>query len=110
MSRQHESTQGARDMLPMLLGAIPFGIIFGSLAGAAGLMPGKPWACPCWCSPVRRSYIAISLLAGGAGIAVVLLTTFVVHLPPCVVQRQLQPYVRHLPQALAHAVGLLAHR
>ena len=37
MSRHQEFTQGARDMLPMLLGAIPFGIIFGSLAGAAGL-------------------------------------------------------------------------
>ena len=39
MSRHHEFTQGGRDMLPMLLGAIPFGIIFGSLAGASGLDP-----------------------------------------------------------------------
>lgn len=61
MSRQHEFTQGARDMLPMLLGAIPFGIIFGSLAGAAGLDPWQTqgmsllvFAGICWFCAVHR--------------------------------------------------------
>ena len=31
--------QGARDSLPMLIGAAPFGVIFGTLAIAAGLSP-----------------------------------------------------------------------
>ena len=39
MSRHHEFLQGLRDLLPMLLGAMPFGSIYGSLAGAADLTP-----------------------------------------------------------------------
>ena len=73
MSRHHEFTQGAGDMLPMLLGAIPFGIIFGSLAGAAGLDPWQTQGMSLLVFAGSAQFIAISLLTGGAGIAVVLL-------------------------------------
>lgn len=98
MSRQHEFTQGARDMLPMLLGAIPFGIIFGSLAGAAGLDPWQTQGMSLLVFAGSAQFIAISLLTGGAGIAVVLLTTFVVNLRHALYSASLQPYVRHLPK------------
>lgn len=98
MSRHHEFTQGARDMLPMLLGAIPFGIIFGSLAGAAGLDPWQTLGMSALVFAGSAQFIAISLLAGGAGIAVVLLTTFVVNLRHALYSASMQPHVRHLPK------------
>lgn len=98
MSRQYEFTQGARDMLPMLLGAIPFGIIFGSLAGAAGLDPWQTQGMSLLVFAGSAQFIAISLLTGGAGIAVVLMTTFVVNLRHALYSASMQPHVRHLPK------------
>lgn len=98
MSRHHEFTQGARDMLPMLLGAIPFGIIFGSLAGAAGLTPWQTLGMSALVFAGSAQFITISLLAGGAGLLVVLLTTLVVNLRHALYSASLQPYVRHLPK------------
>lgn len=98
MSRYHEFTQGIRDMLPMLLGAMPFGIIFGSLAGAAGLEPLQTQGMSALVFADSAQFIAISLLASGAGITVVLLTTFVVNLRHALYSASLQPYVRHLPK------------
>ena len=37
MSRSREFFQAMRDMLPLLVGAMPFGIIYGTLAASAGL-------------------------------------------------------------------------
>ena len=98
MSRNHEFTQGTRDMLPMLLGAMPFGIIFGSLAGAAGLDPLQTLGMSALVFAGSAQFIAISLLSGGAGVAVVLLTTVVVNLRHALYSASLQPYVRHLPK------------
>lgn len=98
MTRSHEFTQGARDMVPMLLGAIPFGIIFGSLAGAAGLTPWQTIGMSLLVFAGSAQFIAISLLGAGVGLAVVLLTTFVVNLRHALYSASLQPYVRHLPK------------
>jgi 4-azaleucine resistance transporter AzlC len=98
MSRHHEFTQGMRDMLPMLLGAMPFGVIFGSLAGAAGLDPLQTLGMSALVFAGSAQFIAISLLSGGAGVAVVLLTTIVVNLRHALYSASLQPYVRHLPK------------
>ncbi|MGE8497826.1 MAG: AzlC family ABC transporter permease [Pseudomonas sp.] len=98
MTRSHEFTQGARDMVPMLLGAIPFGIIFGSLAGAAGLTPWQTIGMSLLVFAGSAQFIAISLLGAGVGLAVLLLTTFVVNLRHALYSASLQPYVRHLPK------------
>jgi len=98
MTRSQEFTQGARDMLPMLLGAIPFGIIFGSLAGAAGLTPWQTIGMSLLVFAGSAQFIAISLLGAGVGLAVLLLTTLVVNLRHALYSASLQPHVRHLPK------------
>jgi 4-azaleucine resistance transporter AzlC len=98
MPRQHEFAQGARDMLPMLLGAIPFGIIFGSLAGAAGLSAWQTLGMSLLVFAGSAQFIAISLLGAGTGLAVLLLTTLVVNLRHALYSASLQPFVRHLPK------------
>ncbi|OEO24094.1 branched-chain amino acid ABC transporter permease [Pseudomonas sp. J237] len=97
MTRFQEFNQGVRDMLPMLLGALPFGIIYGSLAGAAGLTPWQTLGMSVFVFAGSAQFIAISLLSGGVGLTVLLLTTFVVNLRHALYSASLQPYVRHLP-------------
>ena len=97
MTRSQEFTQGARDMLPMLLGAIPFGIIFGSLAGAAGLSVWQTLGMSLRVFAGSAQFIALSLLGAGVGLAVLLLTTAVVNLRHALYSASLQPFVRHLP-------------
>lgn len=98
MSRQHEFLQGLRDILPMLLGALPFGIIYGSLAGASGLTPWQTIGMSLLVFAGSAQFIAISLLGGGATLLVLWLTTFVVNLRHALYSASLQPFVRHLPK------------
>ncbi|MGX5218696.1 AzlC family ABC transporter permease [Pseudomonas segetis] len=97
MTRVQEFSQGVRDMLPMLLGAMPFGIIYGSLAVAAGLSPWQTLAMSVFVFAGSAQFIAISLLSSGVGLTVLLLTTFVVNLRHALYSASLQPFVRHLP-------------
>ncbi|MDM8350101.1 AzlC family ABC transporter permease [Pseudomonas sp. sp1636] len=98
MTRSQEFAQGTRDMLPMLLGAMPFGIIFGSLAGAAGLSAWQTIGMSLLVFAGSAQFIAISLLGAGTGLAVLLLTTLVVNLRHALYSASLQPFVRHLPK------------
>ncbi|TBU94015.1 AzlC family ABC transporter permease [Phytopseudomonas dryadis] len=98
MSRPHEFLQGLRDMLPMLLGAMPFGVIYGSLAGAAGLSAWQTIAMSVLVFAGSAQFIAISLLGGGATLSVLWLTTLVVNLRHALYSATLQPFVRHLPR------------
>lgn len=98
MSRRYEFFQGLRDMLPMLLGAMPFGIIYGSLAGAAGLDAWQTVGMSVLVFAGSAQFIAISLLGGGATLAVLWLTTLVVNLRHALYSATLQPFVRHLPK------------
>ncbi len=97
MSRSHEFLNGARDTLPLILGAIPFGIIFGTLASAAGLTLWQALGMSLLVFAGSAQFIAVSLLGAGAGMVVLLLTTFVVNLRHALYSATLQPFVRHLP-------------
>ncbi|MDE3735088.1 MULTISPECIES: AzlC family ABC transporter permease [Pseudomonas] len=97
MSRTTEFIHGARDIVPMIVGAIPFGIIFGTLAAGAGLSAWQTLGMSLLVFAGSSQFIAITLLSGGAGAAVVLLTTFVVNLRHALYSATLQPFVRHLP-------------
>lgn len=85
-------------MLPMLLGAMPFAIIYGSLAGAAGLSAWQTIGMSVLVFAGSAQFIAISLLTGGATLAVLWLTTLVVNLRHALYSATLQPFVRHLPK------------
>lgn len=96
--RREEFLQGARDMLPLLLGTAPFGVIFGGLAIAAGLSPWQTLGMSLLVFAGSAQFIAVSLIGAGAGLAVVLLTTLVVNLRHALYSASLQPFVRHLPK------------
>lgn len=98
MSRSTEFLRAWRDMVPMLIGAVPFGIIFGTLAAGAGLSAWQTLGMSLLVFAGSAQFIAITLLGGGAGIAVVLLTTLVVNLRHALYSASLQPFVSHLPK------------
>lgn len=97
MSRSTELLNGARDTLPLILGAIPFGIIYGTLASAAGFTVWQALGMSLFVYAGSAQFIAVSLFSGGASLAVLLLTTFVVNLRHALYSATLQPFVRHLP-------------
>lgn len=91
--------QGARDSLPMLVGAAPFGVIFGTLAIAAGLSPLSTQAMSLLVFAGSSQFIAVSLVAAGAALPVIWLTTFVVNLRHALYSATLLPYARQWPLA-----------
>jgi 4-azaleucine resistance transporter AzlC len=89
---------GARDTIPMLVGALPFGIIFGTLAVSSGLSASATMAMSILVFAGASQFIAIGLIASGAGLLVILLTTLIVNLRHLLYSASLLPYVRQLSQ------------
>jgi len=82
----------------MLVGALPFGIIFGTLAVSSGLSAGATLAMSALVFAGAAQFIAVGLIASGAGLLVILLTTLIVNLRHLLYSASLLPYVRHLSQ------------
>lgn len=85
---------GARDSLPMLIGAAPFGVIFGTLAVGAGLSAGAALAMSAFVFAGSSQFVAVSLIGAGAALPVIWLTTFVVNLRHALYSATLLPYAR----------------
>jgi 4-azaleucine resistance transporter AzlC len=88
---------GARDTFPMLVGAAPFGVIFGTLAIGAGLPVWLTLGMSALVFGGSSQFVAVSLLGGGAAAPVIWLTTFVVNLRHALYSATLLPYARTLP-------------
>ena len=73
VTRRSEFWAGVKATLPLVLGAIPFGIIFGAVAVASGL---SVWATAAMSALVfagSSQFIAVGLVASGAGVAIIIL-------------------------------------
>ena len=95
-SRSGECWRGVRDTLPMMLGAAPFGLIFGTLAAPSGLSSGGALGMSLIVFAGSSQFIALSLLAGKASLAVIVITTFVVNLRHALYSASLLPHVAKL--------------
>ncbi|MBW4049165.1 MAG: AzlC family ABC transporter permease [Proteobacteria bacterium] len=95
--RHRELFLGARDTFPLLLGAAPFGLIFGALSGPSGLPAAAALAMSALVFAGSSQFIALTLLGGGAGIAVIVFTTFIVNLRHALYAATLLPHVSELP-------------
>ncbi len=90
--------QAARDTIPMLVGAAPFGVIFGTLASTAGL---PPWATVLMSLLVyggSSQFVAVTLLASGASSLVIIATTLIVNLRHALYSATLLPHISALPK------------
>jgi 4-azaleucine resistance transporter AzlC len=98
MSRLQQFLYGVRDSIAMIVGILPFGLIYGALASLAGLSLGQTLGMSMLVYAGSAQFIAISLLTLGSGAVVILLTTLVVNLRHVLYSAALQPYVGGLPQ------------
>lgn len=98
---------GARDTLPMLVGAAPFGIIFGALASTAQLSAWQGQAMSLGVFAGSSQFIAVGLIAGHGGMAVIWLATLIVNLRHMLYGAALLPHVRHLPLGWRALLGFV---
>ena len=94
--RLKEFLTGARSIFPLIVGATPFGIIFGTVAQNAGL---SFWAAMGFSAVVfagSAQFVAVGLVAAGSAVPLIILTTFVVNLRHLLYSASLVPHVRHL--------------
>lgn len=89
---------GVRATIPLVVGAVPFGIIFGALAVTSGLSPAAALGMPAFVFAGSSQFIASNMVANGAAIPFIVLTTFVVNVRHSLYAATLAPHVRHLPQ------------
>jgi len=97
-TRTAEFWGGVRATIPLVIGAIPFGIIFGALAVNSGLSAGATAAMSAFVFAGSSQFIAAGLFGGGAGVLIIILTTFVVNLRHSLYSVTLAPHMKHLPQ------------
>jgi 4-azaleucine resistance transporter AzlC len=95
-TRRGEFWSGVKDTLPMIVGGIPFGIIFGAVAVTSGLSPAATLGMSLLVFAGSAQFIGAGLFAQGVGSAVIVLTTFVVNLRHALYGASLAPYVRRL--------------
>ncbi|MBN1120586.1 MAG: AzlC family ABC transporter permease [Anaerolineae bacterium] len=97
-TRRSEFFAGARATLPLILGAIPFGIIYGAVAVANGLSPAAAQGMSLFVFAGSAQFIAASLVGDGLSVGLIILTTFVVNLRHALYAASLAPFMKHLPQ------------
>ncbi len=89
----------------MMVGAAPFGVIFGTLAATG---PLHAWSVQLMSLAVfagSAQFIALGLIAGHASFAVIWATTFIVNLRHVLYSATLAPYVAHLPARWRWTLG-----
>jgi 4-azaleucine resistance transporter AzlC len=106
-SRQSEFSSGIRDTLPMLVGAAPFAIIFGSLTPSAHLALWQGQLMSLSVFAGSSQFIGVGLMASAAGMLVIWLATFIVNLRHTLYAATLLPRVRHLPLRWRWLLGFL---
>jgi 4-azaleucine resistance transporter AzlC len=97
-SRRSEFALGVRDTLPLMMGSIAFGVIFGTLATSKGLSVWETMAMSLFVFSGSAQFIAILLLATNAGLGVVWFATLVLNLRHLLYAATLVDEVRHLSQ------------
>lgn len=97
-SHSKEFINGAKATIPMIIGAIPFGIIFGTLAESSGLSIWGAMAMSLFVYAGSSQFIAVGLLATGAGPVIIIGTTLVVNMRHLLYSTALVDKVKHLSQ------------
>jgi 4-azaleucine resistance transporter AzlC len=96
-SQAKEFFAGAAATFPLLVGAAPFGIIFGTLAEPNGLSALGAILMSLIVFAGASQFIALSLLAVGASIPIIIATTFIVNFRHILYSANLVSKVKHLP-------------
>ena len=97
LSPRTEFLNGVKAELPILLGVLPFGMIYGVLALQAGLSPALALAMSSIVFAGSSQFIGTQVMAQGAGGVVIIGTTFVVNLRHALYSASVAPFIKHVP-------------
>jgi len=97
-TRKKEFWKGARDTLPLVIGAVPFGIIFGTLSGNAGLSAAATMGMSLFVFAGSAQFIAMGLVGAGTVWPMIVLTTFVVNFRHLLYTATLLDHLKRLPR------------
>jgi 4-azaleucine resistance transporter AzlC len=87
---------GIRDTFPLVVGAAPFGIIFGTVAGTAGLSFWAAMGMSLFVFAGASQFIGAGLIATGTAWPIIVITTFVVNLRHLLYGASMVPYYKKL--------------
>jgi 4-azaleucine resistance transporter AzlC len=96
-SSTYEFWLGVRQELPILLGVIPFGMIYGILALSAGLSPKDAQAMSSVIFAGSAQFMTVKLISAATPGLVIILTGFVINLRHALYSASIAPYTKHLP-------------
>jgi 4-azaleucine resistance transporter AzlC len=97
-SWRQEFTAGARDTFPLMLGAFPFGLIYGAVAVSSGLSLTAAVAMSAFVFAGSAQFIAVGLVFAQTPVTIIILTTFIVNLRHMLYSATLLPYLKNFPQ------------
>ena len=93
-----EFTRGAIDTIPLIVGAIPFGIIYGTLSQSSDLSIYGALALSSIVFAGSSQFVALGLIASGSSIFIIIATTFLINLRHLLYSFSLRQHLSHLPQ------------
>ena len=97
-TRRGELWAGIKDTFPLVVGAIPFGIIFGATASSYNLSAGGAVAMSLFVFAGSAQFIASTLIANQTSALIIIVTTFVVNLRHALYSASLAPHTKKLSQ------------
>jgi 4-azaleucine resistance transporter AzlC len=97
--RFSELAAGVKAELPILLGVVPFGMVYGVLALQAGLSAEMAQAMSSVVFAGSAQFVVVQMVAGGAPAAMLVATVFVVNLRHALYSASVAPYIQHLSKA-----------
>jgi 4-azaleucine resistance transporter AzlC len=106
MTKKSQFLNGARDILPILIGVAPFGMIYGVLAIEAGLAANTAQAMSSIVFAGSSQFMIVKLLAVDTPWVMVVLTAFVINLRHALYSASVAPHLKHLSPLWK---GLLAY-
>lgn len=95
-SPRQEVGRGMRAMVPLVIGAMPFGLIFGTLAASNNLSAGAAVAMSALVFAGSAQFVSLGLLAAGTALPLIILTTLVVNLRHLLYAVTLMPHLERL--------------
>lgn len=107
MSRRADFLAGVRTVAPVVVGIVPFGLVAGAAAVAAGLTPWQAVGLSTVVFAGASQLAAIDLLGDGAPLAVVVATVLVVNLRMVMYSASIAPYFRAVPARLKAPMAYL---
>lgn len=90
---------GVKNTVPLLIGAAPFGIIYGVIATGVGIPVVMTQAISLIVFAGSAQFIAAQLIGAGASGLVIVFTTFIVNLRHALYSASMAPHLKDLPRA-----------